>query len=86
VKNVSPVQIGRVVTSIFVEMTISKEQLIDALYNEYVFLCHDDFDPDEDATPEEYLEMLKEMSYDQLVEETQTDDIFTIDEFMRAWA
>jgi len=80
------VQIGRVLTSIFVEMTISKEQLIDALYNEYLFLCHDDFDPDEDPTPEEYLEMLKEMSYDQLVEETQTDDIFTIDEFMRAWA
>jgi hypothetical protein len=86
VKNVLPVLIGQVVTSIFVEMTISKEQLIDALYNEYVFLCHDDFDPDEDATPEEYLEMLKEMSYDQLVEETQTDDIFTIDEFMNAWA
>ena len=85
-KNVLPVLIGQVVTSIFVEMTVSKEQLIDALYNEYVFLCHDDFDPDEDATPEEYLEMLKEMSYDQLVEETQTDDIFTIDEFMRAWA
>ena len=85
-KNVLPAQIGQVVTSIFVEMTISKEQLIDALYNEYVFLCHDDFDPDEDATPEEYLEMLKEMSYDELVEETQTDDIFTIDEFMNAWA
>ena len=85
-KNVLPAQIGQVVTSIFVEMTVSKEQLIDALYNEYVFLCHDDFDPDEDATPEEYLEMLKEMSYDELVEETQTDDIFTIDEFMNAWA
>ena len=85
-KNVSPVQIGRVLTSIFVEMTVSKEQLIDALYNEYVFLCHDDFDPDEDATPEEYLEMLKEMSYNQLIEETQTDDIFTIDEFMNAWS
>jgi hypothetical protein len=67
-------------------MTVSKEQLIDALYNEYLFLCHDDFDPDEDPTPEEYLEMLKEMSYDELIEETQTDDIFTIDEFMRAWA
>ena len=40
----------------------SKEQLIDALYAEYVFLCHDDFDPDEDPTPEEYLEMIKEMS------------------------
>ena len=85
-KNVLPVQIGQVVIFTIVEMTISKEQLIDALYNEYVFLCHDDFDPDEDATPEEYLEMLKEMSYDELVEETQTDDIFTIDEFMNAWA
>ena len=79
-------QIGRVLTSIFVEMTVSKEQLIDALYNEYVFFCHDDFDPDEDPTPEEYLEMLKEMSYNQLIEETQTDDIFTIDEFMNAWS
>jgi hypothetical protein len=51
-----------------------------------VFLCHDDFDPDEDATPEEYLEMLKEMSYDELVEETGTDEIFSMDEFMSAWA
>jgi len=61
-------------------------ELIEALYNEYLFLCHDDFDPDEDTTPEEYLEMLKEMTYDELVEETQTDDIFTIDEFMNAWS
>ena len=85
-KNVLPVLIGQVVIFTIVEMTVSKEQLIDALYNEYLFLCHDDFDPDEDPTPEEYLEMLKEMSYDELIEETQTDDIFTIDEFMRAWA
>jgi len=66
-------------------MTVSKEQLIDALYNEYVWLCHDDFDPENDATPEEYLEMLKEMSYDELIEETCTDDIYHISEFMEAW-
>jgi len=66
-------------------MTPSKEQLIDALYNEYVFLCHDDFDPDQDATPEEYLDILKEMSYDELVEETQTDDTFNMNDFMEAW-
>ena len=66
-------------------MTVSKEQLIDALYNEYVWLCHDDFDPDEDATPEEYLEMLKEMSYDELIEETSTDGTFHLDEFMSVW-
>ena len=66
-------------------MNVSKEQLIDALYNEYVFLCHDDFDPDEDATPEEYLEMLKQMSYDELIEETQTDEEFTLDEFVESY-
>ena len=66
-------------------MTVSKEQLIDALYNEYVFLCHDDFDADVDATPEEYLEMLKEMSYDELITETCTDDTYHISEFMEAW-
>jgi hypothetical protein len=63
-------------------MKYSKEQLIEALYCEYVFLCHDDFDPDVDATPEEYLEMLKEMSEDELLEEASSDDI---DEYMEAW-
>ena len=63
-------------------MTYTKDQLIEALYTEYVFLCHDDFNPDEDATPEEYLEMLKEMSYDELIEEISDD----IDEFMEAWS
>ena len=64
---------------------ITKEQLIEALYNEYVFLCHDDFDPDLDLSPEEYLVMLKEMSYDELVEETQTDEEFTLDEFVESY-
>lgn len=66
-------------------MILTKEQLIEALYNEYVFLCHDDFDPDEDPSPEEYLDMLKEMNYDELVEETQTDEEFTLIEYMEAW-
>jgi hypothetical protein len=66
-------------------MILTKEQLIEALYNEYVFLCHDDFDPDVDPTPEEYLVMLKEMNYDGLVEETQTDEEFTLIEYMEAW-
>jgi hypothetical protein len=67
-------------------MSVSKEQLIDALYNEYVFLCHDDYDPDEDATPEEYLDMLKEMTYDELVEEASIDENFTLIEYVEAWA
>jgi hypothetical protein len=63
----------------------SVEQLIEALYNEYVWLCHDDFDPDEDATPEEYLDMLKEMTYDELIEETCTDDTYRLSEYLEAW-
>ena len=66
-------------------MSVSKEQLIDALYKEYMFLIHDDFDPDEDPTPEEYLEMIKEMSYDELVEEACVDEEFTLNEYMEAW-
>jgi len=67
-------------------MKHSKEQLIEALCREYEYLCHDDFDPNEDPTPEEYLEMLKEMSYDELVEETSTDDDFTIEDYLEAWS
>jgi hypothetical protein len=66
-------------------MNPTKEQLIEALYNEYVFLCHDDYDPDVDVSPEDYLEGLKEMTYDELVEETCTDDTYHLSEFMEAW-
>ena len=66
-------------------MSYTKEQLIRALYNEYVFLCHDDFDPDVDASPEEYLEMLKEMSEEDLVEETSTDANYTLSEYLETW-
>ena len=63
-------------------MNITRERLIEAVYNEYVFLCHDDFDPDEDPTPEEYLEMIKEMTYDELVEEASAEDIL---EYVVTW-
>jgi len=67
-------------------MTPNKEQLIEALYREYEYLCHDDFDPDNDATPAEYLEMLKEMTVDELIEETCTDEDFTLEDYLEAWA
>ena len=66
-------------------MTPTREQLISALVKEYEWLCHDDFDPDQDPTPEEYLEAIKDLSYDELIEETQTDDNFTLDEFIEAY-
>jgi hypothetical protein len=67
-------------------MTYTNEQLISALVKEYEYLCHDDFDPDVDPTSEEYLDSIKDLSYDELVEETQTDDIFTLDNFMEVYS
>ena len=67
-------------------MTPDKEQLIEALYREYEYLCHDDFDPDEDPTPKEYLEMLREMTYDELIEEASLDEEYTLEDYLEAWA
>lgn len=66
-------------------MIYTNEQLIKALYNEYVFLCHDDFDPNEDIDPDDYLEMIKTFSYDELISETGTDDTLTLQEFMETY-
>jgi hypothetical protein len=62
-------------------MNYTKAQLIDALVAEWEYLCHDDYDP-EDQTPEEYREDLNEMTIEQLVEETSTGEGYTLDEFM----
>jgi hypothetical protein len=67
-------------------MIFPKEQLIEALFNEYVWLCHDDYDPDVDIAPEDYLTMLKDMTYDELVEETDTDEHFSLMDYVEAWA
>ena len=63
-----------------------REQLIEALYNEYVFLCHDDYDPESDTPPEVYLEELREMTDDELIEESSTDEHFTLEEYLNTWA
>lgn len=66
-------------------MSPTREQLIKALYNEYAYLCHDDFDPKDDMSIEEYLVMLNELDYDALVEETGTDESFTLEDFINAY-
>ncbi len=66
-------------------MTYTTQQLIESLCKEYEYLCHDDFDPDQDPTPEEYHEMLKKMSYDELVEETCTDEEYTLEQYIETW-
>jgi len=63
-------------------ITYTRAQLIDALSHEYDYLCHDDYDPDNDMSPDDYRVMLNSLSHDQLVSETTTDDIYTLDEFI----
>ena len=63
-------------------ITYTRDQIIDALCLEYDYLCHDDFDPDVDMSPDDYRASLDVLSYDQLVSETTTDDIYTLDEFI----
>ena len=64
-------------------MNYTKEQLVNALCAEYDYLCHDDFNPDTDPTLDEYRDEMEELTIEQLIEETDTDDeIFTLDDFM----
>jgi len=66
-------------------MTYTKQQLVDALVREYEFLCHDDFDPDVDIPPEDYSFLLKDLTIDELIEETNTDDNFSLEEYMSVY-
>ena len=66
-------------------MTHNRSHLISALYHEYQFLCHDDFDPDVDPTPDEYLAMLQRLSDDELIDESSTDDTYTLDDYITNW-
>ena len=63
-------------------ITYTRVQLIDALCHEYDYLCHDDYDPDNDMSSSEYRDYLDSLSYDQLVADTDTDDGYTLDEFI----
>ena len=63
-------------------MQYTRQQLIDALVAEYEYLCHDDYDPDVDMSPDEHLEYLNSLSVEQLIDETCTDDVYTLDQFM----
>jgi len=65
-------------------MKYTRADIINALVAEWEYLCHDDYDPD-DPTPEEYREDLIEMSFEELIEETSTDEHFTLDEYMEIY-
>ena len=64
---------------------MNRQHLIDALYHEYEFLTHDDFDPDVDITPAAYRAWLDTCTDDDLIVESCTDDTYTLDEYITTW-
>jgi hypothetical protein len=66
-------------------MKYTKEQLVDALCAEWDWLCHDDFDPENDPSPEQFREDMEKLTAEQLIEETWTDEEFTLDEYMERY-
>ena len=67
-------------------MTYTREQLINALVNEYEYLCHDDFDPDVDLTTEEYRLKIECYDDEDLIAEASVDEYFTLDQFMQTYS
>ena len=65
-------------------MKIARADIINALVAEWEYLCHDDYDP-EDQTPEEYREDLQNYTMEELIEETNTGEGYTLDEWMENW-
>ena len=60
-------------------MDYTKEQLINALVNEWRLLCLEEYDEDDD-TPEEHRESLEGYSYQELIEEIDAD--YELETFM----
>ena len=74
----------------------TKEQLINALKNEYVYLIHDDFDPEEDMSAEEHLESVKSLTLEaikeEILESIEADndnqdegDSISVSDYMNRW-
>ena len=70
-------------------MTMSNpttEQLVDALVADYNFYIHDAYDEEFDSDEDKYKEYLLTLSHSELIEETCTDDTFTLEEYMTMYS
>ena len=63
----------------------TNQQLVEAISKEYDFYCLEDFNPEEDLSSEEMRTYLMGLTYEQLVNETSTGEMFTLEEFMTTW-
>jgi len=66
-------------------MTISREQIIDALIGEHAHYLAD-FPDDDDMSLEQYIEFVNTLSYDELVAETSTDDSYPLADYVYAYS
>ena len=66
-------------------MTYTRDQLIHAIQSEYEHLIHDDFDADNDMSASDHLEYLNSLNTEQLIDVTDCDASFTLDEFMSTY-
>lgn len=66
-------------------ITYTRVQLIDALQREYEYLIHDDYDADVDMPATEHLEYLNSLNVEQLIDVTDCDASFTLDDFMQSY-
>ncbi len=64
----------------------SHQQLVDALVAEYKWYTHDDYDEVFDNNPDKYREHIQSMTHSQLIDETNTDEGYTIQDFMSSWS
>jgi hypothetical protein len=64
----------------------SHQQLVDALLAEWAYMIHDDFNPEEDLTEEEYGKHLSTLTHAELLAEIDCDDeYYPLSQFMHAW-
>ena len=63
-------------------MNYKREQLIEALCDEYAHLCEDDFNEEEDNSPEKYRASVEKLTIEELIQLTTTGKDFTLGEFV----
>ena len=66
--------------------TYSRTQIIKALVANYEWYIHDNYDEHYDNNPDNYRESVVNMSDSELIEETGTDDGYTLEDFMSSWS
>ena len=66
--------------------TYSRAQIIDELVANYEWYIHDTYDEHYGNNPDKYRESVVNMSDSELIEETGTDDGYTLEDFMLSWS